>query len=144
MQNHYNLVYREEEREMLPLCADQGVGVLPYSPLARGLLAGARERGGVRHTVRAGDDPLADEMYEDADFDVVDAVRALAAERGVPAARIALAWLLGNPGVTAPVVGATKTAHLEDALAAVDLVLSENERARIEAPYRPHRVLGHV
>ncbi|QEU96852.1 aldo/keto reductase [Streptomyces kanamyceticus] len=144
MQNHYNLVYREEEREMLPLCADQGVGVLPYSPLARGLLAGARERGGARHTVRAGDDPLADEMYEDADFDVVDAVRALAAERGVPAARIALAWLLGNPGVTAPVVGATKAAHLEDALAAVDLDLSDGERARVEAPYRPHRVLGHA
>src|SRR5437868_10567335 len=103
MQNHYNLLYREEEREMLPLCADLGVGVLPYSPLARGLLAGNRERGGVRRTVRAGSDPLADEFYEDADFDVVDAVRAVARERGVPPARIALAWLLGQPRVTAPV-----------------------------------------
>ncbi|WP_326807615.1 aldo/keto reductase [Streptomyces sp. NBC_01775] len=144
MQNHYNLVYREEEREMLPLCADQGVGVIPYSPLARGLLAGGRERDGARHTLRAGDDPLADAMYEDADFDVVDAVRALAAERGVPAARIALAWLLGNPAVSAPVVGATKAAHLEDALAAVDVDLSDGERERLEAPYRPHRVLGHT
>ncbi|MGP3985890.1 aldo/keto reductase [Streptomyces sp. 3N207] len=144
MQNHYNLVYREEEREMLPLCADQGVGVIPYSPLARGLLAGGRERGGARYTVRAGDDPLADEMYEDADFDVVDAVRALAAERGVPPARIALAWLLGNPTVSAPVVGATKAAHLEDALAAIDIDLSAAERRRLESPYRPHRVLGHT
>ncbi|MEU7318285.1 aldo/keto reductase [Streptomyces sp. NPDC007083] len=144
MQNHYNLVYREEEREMLPLCADQGVGVIPYSPLARGLLAGTRERGCARHTVRAGDDPLADDFYEDADFDVVDAVRALAAERGVPAAQIALAWLLGHPAVSAPVVGATKATHLEDALAAVDIELSDNERKRVEAPYRPHRVLGHT
>ncbi|AXK32306.1 aldo/keto reductase [Streptomyces armeniacus] len=144
MQNHYNLVYREEEREMLPLCADQGVGVLPYSPLARGLLAGNRERGGGRRTVRAGADPLAEEMYEDADFDVVDAVRALAAERGVPAAQLALAWLLGHPSVSAPVVGATRPAHLDDAVSAVGLRLSDEERTRLEAPYRPHRVLGHV
>jgi 1-deoxyxylulose-5-phosphate synthase len=143
MQNHYNLVYREEEREMLPLCADLGVGVLPYSPLARGLLAGNRERGGVRRTPRAGSDPLADEFYEDADFDVVDAVRAVGAARGVPPARIALAWLFGQPGVTAPIVGATRPEHVADAVAAVDLTLTGDEAARVTAPYRPHRVLGH-
>ncbi|MER5437093.1 aldo/keto reductase [Streptomyces sp. NPDC002790] len=144
MQNHYNLVYREEEREMLPLCADQGVGVIPHSPLARGLLAGARERGGVRSTVRAANDPLAEEMYEDADFDVVDSVRALAAERGVSAAQIALAWLLDNPVVDAPVIGATKPAHLEEALASVTVTLTPDERKRLEAPYRPHRILDHT
>jgi 1-deoxyxylulose-5-phosphate synthase len=143
MQNHYNLAYREEEREMIPLCLDQGVGVIPWSPLARGLLAGSRERGGERRTVRAGSDPLADEMYEDADFDVVDAVRAVAGERGVPPAQVALAWLLGRPAVSAPIVGATKLGHLEDAVAAVGLTLSQDEVARLEAPYRPHRVIGH-
>jgi 1-deoxyxylulose-5-phosphate synthase len=143
MQNHYNLLYREEEREMLPLCLDQGVGVIPWSPLARGLLAGNRERGGERRTVRAGADPLADELYDDADFDVVDAVRAVAAERGQPPAQVALAWLLGRPAVTAPIVGATKLRHLEDAVAAVEVTLSGAEVARLEAPYRPHRVIGH-
>lgn len=155
MQNHYNLVYREEEREMLPLCADLGVGVLPYSPLARGLLAGGRERAdrsGTRPpgtersgTRRSGNDPLADAMYEDSDFDVVDAVRAVAAEHGLPPARIALAWLLSRPGVTAPVVGATKPHHIDDAVAALDLdgALDEKQLAMLEAPYRPHPVLGH-
>src|SRR6266542_1748328 len=143
MQNHYNLVYREEEREMIPLCLDQGVGVIPWSPLARGLLAGNRERGGGQRTVRAGSDPLADSMYVDDDFDVVDAVRAVAAERGLRPAQIALAWLLGKPAVTAPIVGATRLGHLEDAIAAVDVTLSEEEVARLEAPYRPHPVLGH-
>ena len=143
MQNHYNLVYREEEREMIPLCLDQGVGVIPWSPLARGLLAGTRERGGNRRTVRAGSDPLADEMYGEADFDVVDAVRAVAGERGVPPAQVALAWLIGRPAVSAPIVGATKLGHLDDAVAAVALSLSQDEVARLEAPYRPHRVLGH-
>jgi aryl-alcohol dehydrogenase-like predicted oxidoreductase len=143
MQNHYNLVYREEEREMIPLCLDQGVGAIPWSPLARGLLAGTRERTGDRHTVRAGSDPLADDLYGDADFDVVDVVRAVAAERGLPPAQIALAWLLGKPAVTAPIVGATKLRHLEDAVAAVDVVLTEDEVARLEAPYQPHPVLGH-
>ncbi|HEX6467768.1 MAG TPA: aldo/keto reductase [Streptosporangiaceae bacterium] len=144
MQNHYNLAYREEEREMIPCCLDQGVGVLPYSPLARGLLAGNRARGGARLTVRAGDDPLADERYDDADFDVVDAVRTVAAEREVPAATVALAWLLGRPAVAAPIVGATKIGHIEDAVAAVDLALTDEEIARLEAPYRPHRVIGHT
>jgi aryl-alcohol dehydrogenase-like predicted oxidoreductase len=143
MQNHYNLVYREEEREMIPLCLDQGVGVIPWSPLARGLLAGTRERGGQQRTVRAGSDPLADEMYEEADFDVVDAVRAVAGERGVPPAQVALAWLLGRPAVSAPIVGATKLGHLDDAVAAVDLRLAAEEAARLEAPYRPHPVIGH-
>jgi 1-deoxyxylulose-5-phosphate synthase len=143
MQNHYNLVYREEEREMIPLCLDQGVGLIPWSPLARGLLAGNRARGGAQLTVRAGSDPLAEDMYTDDDYDVVDAVRSVAGERGLPAAQIALAWLLGRPGVTAPIVGATKLAHVEDAVAAVDVTLDAEEVARLEAPYRPHRVLGH-
>jgi aryl-alcohol dehydrogenase-like predicted oxidoreductase len=143
MQNHYNLVYREEEREMIPLCRDQDVGVLPYSPLARGLLAGTRDRSGVRHTARAGHDPLADASYEDRDFDVVDAVRAVAGERGLSPARVALAWLLGRPGVCAPIVGATTAAHVDDAVAAVDVALTDEEVARLEAPYRPHRVIGH-
>ncbi|MGH3679185.1 MAG: aldo/keto reductase [Natronosporangium sp.] len=143
MQNHYNLVYREEEREMIPLCLDQGVGILPWSPLARGLLAGNRERGGQGRTVRSGSDPVADAMYEDSDFDVVDAVRAVAGERGVPPAQVALSWLLSRPGVTAPIVGATRLSHVEDAVAALALELTETERARLEAPYRPHPVLGH-
>ena len=143
MQNHYNLVYREEEREMIPLCLDQGVGVIPYSPLARGLLTGSRERGGRRHTVRGGDDPLAEEMYTDADFDIIDAVRAVAAGRGLPPAQVALAWLIGKPAVTAPIVGATSVAHLDDAVAAVGLRLTGEEVARLETAYRPHPVLGH-
>ncbi len=143
MQNHYNLVYREEEREMIPLCLDQGVGVIPYSPLARGLLAGSRERDGQPRTVRSGNDPLAEQTYGEADFDIVDAVRSVASARGVSPAQVALSWLLSRPGVTAPIVGATKLTHIEDALAAVDLSLSEEETALLEAPYRPHRVLGH-
>jgi 1-deoxyxylulose-5-phosphate synthase len=143
MQNHYNLLYREEEREMIPLCLDQGVGCIPWSPLARGLLAGNRDRGGQQRTVRAGSDPLAGELYGDDDFDVIDAVRAVAAERGLPPAQIALAWLLGKPAVAAPIVGATKLRHLEDAIAAVEVTLSGDEVARLEAPYRPHPILGH-
>ncbi|TDC61779.1 aldo/keto reductase [Actinomadura sp. GC306] len=143
MQNHYNLVYREEEREMVPLCVDQGVGMFPWSPLARGLLAGNRERGGERKTVRAKNDAFGDTLYTEADFDVVDAVREVAKERGVPAAQVALAWLLGKPGVTAPIVGATKLAHVADAVAAEGLTLDEGEVGRLEAPYRPHPVLGH-
>jgi 1-deoxyxylulose-5-phosphate synthase len=143
MQNHYNLVYREEEREMIPLCVDQGVGVIPYSPLARGLLTGSRERVGPTRTARSQSDPLADEMYNEGDFDVVDAVRAVAADRGVSPAQVALAWLLGRPGVTAPIVGATKLAHLDDAVAAVGLALTPEQSTCLEAPYRPHPVLGH-
>ncbi|HEV7625294.1 MAG TPA: aldo/keto reductase [Streptomyces sp.] len=143
MQNHYNLVYREEEREMIPLCAGQGVAVLPYSPLARGLLAGTRERRGGGSTSRSTNDPLAGAMYRDGDFEVVDAVGELAAEHGLPPAQIALAWLLAQPAVTAPVVGVTKPHHIDDALAAVELPLGEEEMRRLEAPYRPHPVLGH-
>jgi aryl-alcohol dehydrogenase-like predicted oxidoreductase len=143
MQNHYNLVYREEEREMIPLCLDQGVGVIPWSPLARGLLAGSRQKGGDRDTVRAKSDKFADELYTDADFEVVDVVRAMAGERGLPPAQIALAWLLAKRAVSAPIVGATKVQHLDDAVAAVNVTLSGQELARLEAPYKPHRVLGH-
>ncbi len=145
MQNHYNLVYREEEREMIPQCIDQGVGVIPWSPLARGLLAGNRTRSGERHTVRAGSDPFGDSLYTlAADFDVVDRCAEVAAERGVPSAQVALAWLLHRPGVTAPIVGATRQGHLEDALAAEELVLTEAEISRLEEPYVPHPVLGHI
>jgi 1-deoxyxylulose-5-phosphate synthase len=144
MQNHYNLIYREEEREMIPQCIDQGVGVIPWSPLARGFLAGTRTREGERRTRRSESDPLQDEWYgRPEDFDVVDRVLELAGARGVPPAQIALAWLLHKPGVTAPIVGATKLDHVEDALAAAELTLSADEIARLEEPYRPHRVLGH-
>jgi aryl-alcohol dehydrogenase-like predicted oxidoreductase len=144
MQNHYNLLYREEEREMIPQCLDQGVGVIPWSPLARGWLTGTRTRIGERQTTRAGTDAYADELYgRPEDFDVVERVAEVAAERGVPPAQVALAWLLHKPGVTAPIVGATKLAHLEDALAAAALSLSPEEIERLEEPYRPHPVLGH-
>jgi aryl-alcohol dehydrogenase-like predicted oxidoreductase len=144
MQNHYNLLYREEEREMMPLCADQGIAVLPYSPLARGMLAGNRSRQGERRTTRAGDDPLSDQRYSAAaDFDVADRLAEVAAEREVPAAQLALAWLLSRPGVTAPIVGATRPGHVTDALAACQLTLAEEEVRRLEEPYVPHPVLGH-
>jgi len=143
MQNHYNLLYREEEREMMPLCLDQGVGAIPWSPLARGLLAGNRTRQGERLTTRSGSDPFADTLYRDDDFDVVDRVAEVAAARGVPMAQVALAWLLHQPAVAAPIVGATKVAHMTDALAAEQIELSADEMARMEEPYAPHRVLGH-
>jgi 1-deoxyxylulose-5-phosphate synthase len=144
MQNHYNLIYREEEREMIPQCIDQGVGVIPWSPLARGVLAGNRTRSGEQLTTRAGSDQFTDHLYnQPTDFDVVERVAEIAAERGVPAAQVALAWLLQKPGVTAPIVGATKLGHLEDALAAEELELSDQEIARLEEPYVPHPVLGH-
>jgi 1-deoxyxylulose-5-phosphate synthase len=144
MQNHYNLIYREEEREMIPQCLDQGVGVIPWSPLARGFLAGSRTREGERRTRRAETDPLQDEWYgRPEDFDGVDRLVEVAAERGVPPAQVALAWLLHKPGVTAPIVGATKLEHLEDALAAAGLGLAPDEIARLEEPYAPQPVLGH-
>jgi aryl-alcohol dehydrogenase-like predicted oxidoreductase len=144
MQNHYNLIYREEEREMIPLCADQGVAVLPYSPLARGVLTGNRGRQGERRTTRAGDDPLSDERYNSpSDFDVADRLAEAAAARGAPPAQVALAWLLSRPAVTAPIVGATRLGHISDALAAVQLTLTEQEVRHLEEPYLPHRVLGH-
>jgi 1-deoxyxylulose-5-phosphate synthase len=144
MQNHYNLVYREEEREMIPQCIDQGVGVLPWSPLARGLLAGNRTASGDKLTTRAQTDEFADSLYvPELDFPVVDRAGEVAATRGVPAAQVALAWLLHKPGVTAPIVGATKLEHLEDALAAERLELSDDEIARLEEPYVPHAISGH-
>jgi 1-deoxyxylulose-5-phosphate synthase len=143
MQNHYNLIYREEEREMIPQCIDQGVGVIPWSPLARGVLAGSRTREGERRTTRSNSDAFQDTLYTAADFDVVDRVGEVAGERGVPAAQVALAWLLHRPGVTAPIVGATRLGHLEDALAAEQLDLSDEEVRRLEEPYVPHPVLGH-
>ena len=144
MQNHYNLVYREEEREMIPQCVDQGVGVIPWSPLARGFLTGTRTRDGGKHTVRANSDAFGDILYtQPADFDVADRVNEVAAARGVSSAQVALAWLLHRPGVTAPIVGATKVSHLEDALAAEQLELTPEEMTRLEEPYLPHPTLGH-
>ncbi|MGZ4194882.1 MAG: aldo/keto reductase [Solirubrobacteraceae bacterium] len=144
MQNHYNLVYREEEREMIPQCLDQGVGVLPWSPLARGLLAGNRTREGERLTTRANTDAFGDALYKpEIDFAVVDRAVEVADKRGVPSAQISLAWLLAKPGVTAPIVGATKLEHIEDALAAEKLKLSESEISELEEPYVPHAVAGH-
>jgi aryl-alcohol dehydrogenase-like predicted oxidoreductase len=144
MQNHYNLVYREEEREMIPQCIDQGVAVLPWSPLARGLLAGNRTREGERLTRRAQTDSWGDSLYSpDVDFAVVDRAAEVAAARGVPAAQVALAWLLHKPGVTAPIVGATRLEHLDDALAAEQLTLAEDEIVRLEEPYVPHAIAGH-
>jgi len=144
MQNHYNLVYREEEREMIPQCSDQGIAVLPWSPLARGLLAGNRTREGERLTERARTDSFGDSLYTpETDFAVVDRAAEVAATRGLPAAQIALAWLLHKPGVTAPIVGATKLEHLDDAVAAEQLALADEEMARLEEPYVPHAISGH-
>jgi aryl-alcohol dehydrogenase-like predicted oxidoreductase len=145
MQDHYNLVYREEEREMIPQCIDQGVGVIPWSPLARGLLAGNRTKGGEKLTKRAQTDAFGDNLYKpELDFDVVERADEVAAERGVPTAQVALAWVLHRPGVTAPIVGATKLGHLQDALKGEQLALSAEEIERLEEPYVPHAVAGHA
>ena len=142
MQNHYNLLYREEEREMNPLCRAEGVGIIPWSPLARGLLTGSRSREG-GETARAKSDAFAEELYDPSDFDVVDRVVELAGRRGVKPAQVALAWLLHQPGLAAPIIGATKMHHLEEAAAAVEVKLSAEERAYLEEPYRPHTIRGH-
>lgn len=143
MQNHYNLVYREEEREMMPLCGEEGIGVIPWSPLARGFLAGNRRRDDRGDTARAKTDAFAHQLYySDADFDVADRVVALAARRGLKPAQVALAWLLSRPGVTAPIVGASRLEQLDDAVGALGVELTADERAELEAPYRPHPVLG--
>jgi 1-deoxyxylulose-5-phosphate synthase len=145
MQDHYNLIYREEEREMIPQCIDQGVGVIPWSPLARGMLTGNRTRGGEKLTRRAQTDAFGDNLYKpDVDFDVIERADEIAAERGVPTAQVALAWLLHRPGVTAPIIGATKLEHLKDALAAEQLPLSPEEMERLEEPYGPHAIAGHA
>jgi 1-deoxyxylulose-5-phosphate synthase len=144
MQNHYNLIYREEEREMIPLCIDQGVGVIPWSPLARGVLAGNRTREGERRTTRANSDAFGDTLYrEPSDFDVVDRNARVAGARDVPPAQIALSWLLHRPGMTAPIIGATRLGHLEDALAAEELELTPAEINQLEELYVPHPVLGY-
>ncbi len=138
MQDHYNLLNREEEREMLPLCADQGIGVLPWSPLARGRLT----RDWDETTARSETDAFGKTLYAEGDRAIVDRVAEVAQERGVPRAQVALAWLLAKPGVTSPIVGATKGHHLEDAVAAVDLELSADEVARLEEPYVTRPVAG--
>jgi len=144
MQNHYNLVYREEEREMLPLCREEGIGVIPWSPLARGFLAGNRRGAGRGETVRAQTDDFAHKLYyAEGDFTVADRAVALARKRGVKPAQIALAWLLAKPGVTAPIIGASKLPHLDEAVAALDMRLEPDEMAFLEEPYQPHPVLGH-
>ena len=137
MQNHYNLIYREEEREMMPLCREEGIGVIPWSPLARGFVSGKGE------TVRAQTDELTKKYYRASDYAVVDVISAVAKARGVSNAQVALAWLLHQPGVTAPIVGASKPHHLEEAVAAVSLKLDADELKALAAPYQPHEILGH-
>ncbi|MGW1777672.1 aldo/keto reductase [Streptomyces sp. NPDC002143] len=139
MQNHYNLLYREEEREMLPLCADQGVGILPWSPLARGRLT--RDWGA--ETGRSATDGFGGSLYAEGDRSVVEAVTRVATDRGAPRAQVALAWLLQQPTVTAPIVGAAKPQHLEDAVAALELTLTEKELEELQQPYTPHPIAGH-
>ena len=145
MQNHYNLVYREEEREMIPLCVDQGVGLIPWSPMARGFFAGDRTRDGGGKTSRANSDPFAKGLYfREEDFTVADCARAIGEERGVTGSQVALAWVLSKPHINSPIIGATKMDHLEQAIAALDVKLSEEELKKLEEPYKPHPVLGHA
>jgi len=144
MQNHYNLVYREEEREMIPLCVDQGVGLIPWSPMARGFFAGDRKRNGGGETSRSNSDPFAKGLYfREEDFTVADRAWEIAKERGVTGSQIALSWILNKPHIASPIIGATKMDHLEQAIAALDIKLSEDEIKRLEEPYRPHPILGH-
>jgi aryl-alcohol dehydrogenase-like predicted oxidoreductase len=144
MQNHYNLVYREEEREMIPLCLDQGIGIIPWSPLARGFLAGNRQPDDWGPTARAKSDEFSHRMYyRDVDFEVVQHAESVAEARGVSPAQVALAWLLGKPGVTAPIIGASKMPHLEQAVAAAEIELTPEEIEALEAGYQPHPILGH-
>jgi aryl-alcohol dehydrogenase (NADP+) len=145
MQNHYNLIYREEEREMMPLCESEGIGVTPWSPMARGFLAGNRHRQGGGDTSRAKADDIAQNLYyADSDFQVADRVDEVARKRGVSSSQIALAWLLHKPGVTSPIIGASKMAHLDEAVAALEIELGEDEMTSLEESYVPHRVLGHA
>jgi aryl-alcohol dehydrogenase (NADP+) len=144
MQNHYNLIYREEEREMIPLCRDQGIGVIPWSPLARGFLAGNRTREKSGETARAKSDAFAHSMYyRDEDFEVADRTAELAAEKGVKPAQIAVAWMVHKEGLTAPIIGASKMYQLEEAVGALEITLTAEEVGRLEEPYIPHPVLGH-
>jgi len=144
MQNHYNLIYREEEREMIPLCRAEGVGVIPWSPLARGFLAGNRRPEDWGDTLRAKTDDYSQQLYySEADFRVADRVAEVANARGAKAMQVALAWILAQPAVTAPIVGASRLEHLDEAVSALEMVLSPEERRLLEEPYVPHRVLGH-
>jgi 1-deoxyxylulose-5-phosphate synthase len=144
MQNHYNLVYREEEREMIPLCIDQGIGLLPWSPLARGFFAGDRKRGGGGETIRSNSDPFGNSLYfREEDFTVAECAADVAKAHGVTASQVALAWILSKSYVTSPIIGATKMDHFDQAIAALDLRLSEEEIKQLEESYRPHPVLGH-
>jgi aryl-alcohol dehydrogenase-like predicted oxidoreductase len=143
MQNHYNLVYREEEREMIPLCLEEGVGLIPWSPLARGFLAGNRNAESLGETVRAKTDDFAQRLYyRPSDFVVVDRLTEIAKKRGVQNAQIALAWILSKPGVSSPIIGASKMAHLDQAIEAHGIHLDEAEIKALEEPYEPHPVLG--
>lgn len=142
MQNHYNLIYREEEREMIPACIDQGVGLIPWSPIARGFLG--RTRASVKDTIRSQTDQYAQQMYyRDEDFDVAERAQEVAAARGVTPSQVALAWMLNKPHITAPIIGSSKMEHLEQAIAALDIQLSDEEVKRLEEPYHPHPILGH-
>ena len=144
MQNHYNLIYREEEREMIPLCREEGIGIIPWSPLARGFLAGNRSKQDYGATTRAKTDEYAQKLYyDDSDFVVVERVTEIARKRGVSNSQVALAWILQQPGITAPIVGASKMSHLEEAVAALQLKLDDAELKALSEPYRPHTVLGH-
>jgi aryl-alcohol dehydrogenase (NADP+) len=140
MQDHYNLMYREEEREMLPLCLDQSVGVIPWSPLARGRLT----RDWDEQTARSETDEFGKSLYRDEDRTIVERVAEVASERGVTRAQVALAWVSRHPAVSAPIIGVTKQSHLDDAIASLDLQLSDDEVARLEEPYRPHEVAGFI
>ncbi|HSG43657.1 MAG TPA: aldo/keto reductase [Anaerolineales bacterium] len=144
MQNHYNLVYREEEREMIPLCIDQGVGLIPWSPMARGFFAGDRKRGGGGETARGKNDPFAEQLYfRDEDFTVAERAAEVAKERSVSGSQIALGWMLNKSHITAPIIGTSKLEHLDQAVAALDIELSDEEVTRLEELYQPHPVLGH-
>jgi 1-deoxyxylulose-5-phosphate synthase len=144
MQNHYNIVYREEEREMNPLCRDQGIGIIPWSPLARGFVMGNRRKADKGDTTRAKSDDFAHRLYyQDSDFEVVARISQVAGRRQVSNAQVALAWLRQQPGVTAPIVGASRMEHLEDAVASLDVQLDQGELNALEEPYQPHRTLGH-
>ena len=144
MQNHYNLIYREEEREMIPYCIAEGVAITPWSPLARGFVAGNRRPEDFGDTLRAKTDEYGKGLYyQPSDFKVVERLTEIAKKRGVPNAQVALAWLLAKPGVTAPIIGATKMSHLDDAVAALSIQLTPEEMKALEEPYQPHPVLGH-
>jgi aryl-alcohol dehydrogenase (NADP+) len=143
MQNHYNLLYREEEREMIPLCKEEGIALIPWSPLARGFLTGRYKRGEKPKSTRyEGDEHLADRYFRPEDFDVSETVESLAMQKGVTPAQVALSWLL-HKGVTSPIVGVTKVEHIEEAVASIDVKLDAEEMKHLEANYKPHPILGH-